>query len=185
MAQTQLALLECLAQAPDAADLPRYLQQALRLLRGELRRLRAGNIPLEDLLVGQKLSRVLEKYTSPSPAALAARQLLAAGKSAPAGQRIRFLYVRGPQRVWAWDQPEPPDPRWVDVAMYKKLLLRAAENILQPLGVSRAELALRMEGDLIAVPLWRAPAARPQTVPRGLLAAARPPAVACVWPARP
>lgn len=185
VAQTQLALLECLAQAPDAADLPRYLPQALRLLRGELRRLRAGNIPLEDLLVGQKLSRVLEKYTSPSPAALAARQLLAAGKSAPAGQRIRFLYVRGPQRVWAWDQPQPPDPRWVDVTMYKKLLLRAAENILQPLGISRAELALRMEGDLIAVPLWRAPAVRPQTVPRGLPAAARPPAVACVWPARP
>jgi DNA polymerase-2 len=184
VAQTQLALLECLAQAPDAADLPRYLPQALRLLRGELRRLRAGNIPLEDLLVGQKLSRVLEKYTSPSPAALAARQLLAAGKPAPAGQRIRFLYVRGPQRVWAWDQPQPPDPRWVDVTMYKKLLLRAAENILQPLGISRAELALRMEGDLIAVPLWRAPAARPRTVPRGLPAAARPPAVSCVWPAR-
>ncbi len=155
VARTQTAMLECLAQAPDADHLPEYVPRVLAMLRNELRRLRAGRIPLDELLVGQKLSRVLEKYTSPSLAALAARQLLAAGKPVPAGQRVRFLYVRGPERVWAWDQPQPPDPRWVDVPTYRKLLLRAAENILQPLGISAQELAMRMEGDVVAVPLWR------------------------------
>ena len=83
----------------------------------------------------------------------------------PAGQRIRFLYVRGPERVWAWDQPQPPDPRWVDVPTYRKLLLRAAENILQPLGISAQELAMRMEGDVVAVPLWRMPPASARIPP--------------------
>jgi hypothetical protein len=111
VAAMQTALIEHLAQAPDADHLRERLPGAFELLRQGLRRLRAGQVPPEDLLVAQKLSRVLEKYTSPSPAARAAMQLRRAGKEVQPGQRVPFLYVRGAEKVWAWDRPEPFDSR--------------------------------------------------------------------------
>jgi DNA polymerase-2 len=153
VAQTQMALIECLAQAPDADQLPGCLPAALNLLRGELRRLRAGQVPLEDLLVAQRLSRPLEKYTTPSPAAQAALQLQAVGKGVQPGQRVRFWYVLGKPGVWAWELPNPFSPSRIDAARYRQLLLRAAESVFQPFGVSAQEIDLWMAGNITRVPL--------------------------------
>ncbi len=153
VAETQMALLEHLAQAPDAKSLPDYLPGAFDLLRRALRRLQAGAVPPRDLLVGQKLSRAPEKYASPSPAARAALQLRQAGKEPQPGQRIRFLHTRGPRKVWAWDLPEPLDPRQIDTPLYRRLLLRAAADILQPFGITEQALALRLQGGAAALPL--------------------------------
>jgi len=103
--------------------------------------------------MGQKLSRALEKYTTPSPAARAALQLQKIGVTTSPGQRVRFLFTRGRSDVWAWDLPETPDPQLIDVPMYRKLLLRAADTVLQPFGIESQELAQRVSGDPVAVPL--------------------------------
>ena len=108
-------------------------------------------MPLEDLLVAQRLSRALSKYTSPSPAARAALQLQAVGKDVQPGQRVRFLFVRGKPDVHAWDATAVVDPRLVDVRVYRKLLLRAAENIFQPFGIAARELHLWMKESAAAV----------------------------------
>ena len=133
----QLQLLEILAQAPSAGDLPAYLPAARRRLEAALQDLRRGRVPLPDLLVAQKLSREVEAYKTPSPAARAAAQLQACGKTIRPGQRVRFLFTLGKPGVYAWDLPAPPDPRTVDVPRYAGLLQRAADTILAPLAAAK------------------------------------------------
>jgi len=97
-------------------------------------------VPLDALLVRQKLSRGLDEYRSPSPAARAAAQLQAVGKTLRPGQSVRFIYTLGRPGVYAWNLPEPPNPASVDVSRYTTLLLRAASTVLSPLGVSETGL---------------------------------------------
>ncbi|HYR24665.1 MAG TPA: DNA polymerase domain-containing protein, partial [Aquabacterium sp.] len=126
--EVQMELLEWLAKAASADELERYVPGAFKLLRYRLAQLAEGKVPSEKLLVGQKLSRKLEEYKDPSPAARAAAQLAAAGKTSAAGQRIYFLWLRGQPDVHAWNQPVPLDPRRLDLARYRELTLRAAET---------------------------------------------------------
>jgi DNA polymerase-2 len=140
VAQTQMALLEHLAQGADADAAKARLPGALNLLRMALQRLRRNEVPLEDLITGQKLSKALEDYTSPSPAARAAAQLASVGKQARPGQRVRLIYMLGEPGVHAWDLPDPPDRAGVDLARYRVLLLRAAGAIFQPFGMSEQAL---------------------------------------------
>lgn len=142
IAETQQEMLERLARAPEASQLSERLPEVLGLLRRRVRALRAGKIPPEKLLISQKLSRTLEEYRDPSPAACAVAQLQAVSKSIRPGQCVRFVYTLGEPGVHAWDLPAPPDPQRVDVARYITLLIRAASTILQPLGVD--EETLRM-----------------------------------------
>lgn len=147
IASVQMALIEHLAKAPDADCLSAYLPGALDLLRRELERLGCLRVPPEELLVSARLSRPLEKYKTPSPAARAAAQLQTYGKTVEAGQRVPLLFVRGEERIWAWDQPETFNPKWLDLQEYRKLLLRAASDVFQPFGISEQDLHLRMQGN--------------------------------------
>lgn len=146
IAQIQEKLLQLLASAPDASALPSCLPAALRILRQHLADLEAGRVPLEALLVRQKVSRQLEEYRQPSPAARAAAQLAKMGKAIKPGQRVPFVYIRSEPGVWAWDLPQPPDPRLVDRSRYRNLLLRAASTVLYPLGLSEPALRKALVG---------------------------------------
>jgi DNA polymerase-2 len=135
--ETQMQILEHMARAADpAAGLPAV--QAL--LRRKLAALRAGQIPIEKLLVTQKLSRELVEYRVPSPPARAAAQLEAVGKSLRAGQNVRLIYTADEIGVRAWDAGPLPERLNVDRRRYAELLLRAAETLLLPLGVEPARL---------------------------------------------
>ncbi|MEN6624090.1 MAG: hypothetical protein ABFD50_21400, partial [Smithella sp.] len=76
----------------------------------------------------------------PSPSARALMQLHEAGKDMRPGQRVKFLLVRSGAGVHAWDLPEKPDPRSLDVERYVELMLRAAGSVLQPLGYDTPRL---------------------------------------------
>jgi len=160
IAKTQRAMLELLAQAGDAGELPACLPRVFALLQSRLVALRRGQVPLEDLLVSQKLSRTLGEYHTPSLAARAAAQLQATGKQVKPGQVVRFLHTRGEPGVHAWNLPTPPDPAAVDVNEYIKLLIRAASTVLQPLGVSEEAIRLRLIGGVIAAPEFQLPRQR-------------------------
>lgn len=143
--ETQMTMLELLAEAPSAFDLPQYVPGALAHLQQELAHLAKGKVEVEKLLISQKLSRALDVYRVPSPPAVAARQLKEAGKTLQPGQRVRFLYTHGWPGVQAWDLPKHPDPRSVDRPRYRELMLRAAQTILEPVGVQ----ALSVDGEAI------------------------------------
>jgi len=136
IARTQMEMIELLARdyPPDAR--PAGVMQALGLLRRRLNRLRSGKVPLEELVVSQRLSREIEAYKSLSPVARSLQQLQAVGKEMRPGQRVRFVYTRGRPGVYAWDLPAPPDTRTLDLERYAVLLLRAACAVLEPFGLS-------------------------------------------------
>ena len=145
IADVQSEILEILSQAPGAADLPGMLPEVFGLLRRRLSELRSYSVPLEKLLVIQRVSRTLDEYRSPSPAARAAFQLVqATGKCIRPGQHIRFLYTLGEPGVWAWDLPDPPEVKSLNVKRYADLLLRAASTVLQPVGVTEQALQERV-----------------------------------------
>ena len=136
----QREMLDLLADAPNAGQLADQLPRVHTLLQDRLSALRQRKIPLEELLISQKISRSLEEYKVPSPAARAAAQLAAIDKNLIPGQRVRFLYTRGKPGVFAWDLEERPDPKTIDIDRYAELLCRAAYTILQPLGVEERTL---------------------------------------------
>ncbi len=149
----QMELLEILAQAEDADQLPALLPDLIAVLRQRLAELRARRVPVEDLLVGQRLTRELAGYVTPSPAARAAAQLAELGKHFQPGQRVRFLFLRGQPDVHAWDLPYLPDPARLDVSRYRLLLLRAASSVFQPFGYDQAALEAWVEGgQLLSLP---------------------------------
>jgi DNA polymerase-2 len=129
--QTQLAVLDCLAQAKTLDEVPAYLPEAQTLVRGAKRNLINERVPLEYLVVTQKLSRAVEDYKTPSPAARAAMQLQAAGRNVAPGQFIRFVYTRDAFRVRAWDLHGEVDPRLLDTPRYCTLLDRSVETVLE------------------------------------------------------
>ncbi len=89
--EMQQEMLEILAKAPDVEHIPDVLPELHRLVHKRLRELKAGRVKMEKLVVRQTLSRELERYRSPSPAALAARQLADMGKNLRPGQSVRFI----------------------------------------------------------------------------------------------
>ena len=140
IAQTQMDMLEILARAPSVDELPEYIPLALALVEKKINELRAGRVPLEDLLITQRLSRDLAKYRTPSPAARAATQLMKAGKHVSAGQRVRFLLTQGEPGVYTWDLGILPNLKSLDYEKYRTLLVRAANTIMQPFRADHAKL---------------------------------------------
>jgi len=141
--RVQMEMLQSLAGAEDEQE---GLQLALTVLRRAVGQLSAGRVPLKDLLLAQKISRELKAYKGHSPAAIATRQLLAAGRELRPGQRVRFILMRGDPELHAWDLPDAPDPRRVDWGRYRVLLLRAAAGVLQPFGVVERDLESLLMG---------------------------------------
>lgn len=129
---TQMEMLKVLGRAESVDQLNQFLPQAQALLQQRQSDLRHGRVPLDQLIVGQKLSRELAAYKHPSPAARALMQLQATGKDKRPGQRVRFLYVRTTEGVYAWDLPEKPSVDALDVKYYQELLKRASETVLEP-----------------------------------------------------
>jgi DNA polymerase II len=136
IADTQMGILEILAKAPDADGLKDVLPIAQAYVDKQLSVLRAGKVPLEKLLVSQRLTRELGEYSSPSPAARAVRQLEAGGRTVRPGQRVRFIFTLGKPGVRAWDVPDQPDDRCVDIPRYRTLFNRAVKTVLGPIQQS-------------------------------------------------
>jgi DNA polymerase-2 len=131
----QTRILEVLAGLRDAGGFPELLPAIVESVRSDICDLYAYRIPVKELAITQTLSRELDKYRVPSPAARAATQLDRIGKDVRPGQRIRFIYTLGEPGVYAWNTPEPPAPEMINLDRYRTLLLRAVHTVLQPFGV--------------------------------------------------
>jgi DNA polymerase-2 len=135
ISKTQMGILEILAQAQDAISLIDYLPEVERFVKKQEQALREYRIPLEDLVLRQRLSRELIAYRTPSLCARAAKQLLDIGKEPRTGQSIRFLFTRGESGVHAWDLPTSLLPKEIDVSKYLILLHRGVNAVLQQIAM--------------------------------------------------
>jgi DNA polymerase-2 len=134
IAEAQLEALNILARSPDTKHLPEYLSQIQAMVDGRLRDLKHGGIPLEKLIIHQTLSRPVAEYRVPSPAAIAAKQLEEIGKYLRPGQTVKFIYTLGEPGVQAWDLGKTFERKMVNIPIYKTLLNRAIETVVQPIG---------------------------------------------------
>ncbi len=144
ISSAQTRLLQLLAAVPEGWPLDSALPGIVAHLKEISNDLRAGRIPLEEMLVSQRLSRDLSEYRLPSPAARAAVQLARMDKPMSAGQVVHFLYVKGGSGVLAWRTGIPFSYQAVDADMYLKLLVRAVSNVVMLLGINEAALARKV-----------------------------------------
>ncbi|MBL8049632.1 MAG: hypothetical protein JNM46_00280 [Anaerolineales bacterium] len=135
VANVQRQVIHILAKENDITKLPNLLPEVVTSVQSELTLLKAKEVPLEELVVSQTLSRDLDAYSVMSPMAVAVQQLKNQGILRNKGQIIRFIYTGRAPSVHAWDLPIEPDPQIVDVLHYKELVFRAVSEVLQPLGV--------------------------------------------------
>ena len=135
VSDTQLRVLQILADEKDPNQLHGLLPDVLSMLRERLSALSNRKIALNELIVTQTLSRELDQYRVPSPVARAALQLQAVGKMVRMGQRIQLLYAKTEEGVHAWDLPNEFNPALIDVPRYRELIFRAVHEVLQPMGI--------------------------------------------------
>jgi DNA polymerase-2 len=126
----QLKALEILARANTPFEFANRVPDVMNLVEDAKRELRIGRVPLDELVIRQRLSRTIEAYKTPSPAARAARQLQAQGRQFAPGQSLEFLFARNATGVHAWELSEALDPKNLDVKRYHQLLNRAMQTIL-------------------------------------------------------
>jgi len=158
IAAAQLAVLQMLAALPDRQQLTAAVPDIVSHLRKVVTDLRARRIPLKDLLITHRVSRLPDEFSAASAAARALRQLAGSGQKRRPGQRVQFIYMIGDPGVYAWDLPAPPEPTAVDVARYSDLLVRAAETILHPLGIAKEETRTLLLSQAVQLHLPLAPA---------------------------
>ena len=153
---TQRGMLAILARGEDAAGFRRRLPEAIDFARERLQRLRAGRVPLAELVVRHNLSRKLEEFVVRTAAARAAAELARADVDLSPGEAVRFVYTPGPEKARAWDLIEGEIP--YDREVYTELLARAVQTMVMALGVDRATVDTWLLG---GTGYWGPPGALP------------------------
>jgi DNA polymerase-2 len=137
----QAKMLACLSRAGSVDDLPGAIQKAFELFQKSLAELRAGKVPVDQLVITSRISHELEDYRSPTPGARAAMQMLAqTGKRVRPGQKMRFIYTRGEPNVRPWEIAQIIDADEIDRVKYIELMARAASSVLHPFGIDDLQL---------------------------------------------
>ncbi len=173
---TQLEILTILAEARNVSEFRAAVPRVVIYAQEKLRQLRAGEVPFKQLAVTHRLSRQLDEYRVRTAAARAAYQLSQSGVQLSPGEKIRFVYVPGPERVRPLDSVSSPEaelsqsanylksidpeigpqvdrprsstnPPDYDVPAYTELLLRAIDSLLAPVGVDRTTLETWLLGN--------------------------------------
>jgi DNA polymerase II len=140
VANLQRGVLEILAKEADPAKLIYLLPEVLAFVQDRFDVLKRREVPFQELVVSQDLSRELDQFSVLCPLACASKQLQAIGKTPKRGQQIQFLYMGPAPGVHAWSLPKQPEPRTIDVRLYRELGFRAVYEVLQPLGITERVL---------------------------------------------
>jgi len=129
----QLKVLEILARANSPREFADQVPDVMKVVEDAKHELRMGRVPLDELIIRQRLSRTLEAYKIPSPAARAALQLQAHGRQFAPGQSLEFLFARNGTGVHAWELEEALDSGKLDKRRYIQLLDQAMQTIFSPI----------------------------------------------------
>jgi DNA polymerase II len=139
ISKIQMGVFKILSKESNVDRLPELFPQILEYVGRKLALLVNKEVPVRQLIVTQTVSRELNGYSVLSPVVVAARQLLAHGKTLKMGNTVRFIHVNH-GHVIAADLPLEVDIRTIDVRQYKELILKGVHDLLQPLGVSERTL---------------------------------------------
>jgi DNA polymerase-2 len=137
--QVQSELLAELARTSTRTELAAALPRLMEIVAQQIDRLRAGQVPLQDLVLTYRLSRAPEDYRANTLNAIVARELAGRGVILEPGECVRYVITH--------NKADVPSDRarsyefldgscGYDVERYIELLLRAVETVTTPLGVN-------------------------------------------------
>lgn len=129
--KAQKDMLTVFSRAGDSAEFRRLIPEAVDVLAGHAARLRSGGCPLEELVIGKRISRELAEYRQNNDQSAALRQLHAEGLAVLPGQKVRYVLTEG-HTVRPADLLDGSET--YDTERYLDLLCRAGEDLLLPFG---------------------------------------------------
>ena len=154
-------VLSLFRRARDADGVRALLPRALARADLFAERVRAGDWPVDELLVSHRIGQAPEAFVTFTDSVAALRQLAEAGASRGPGEVVRFVLLDRRNRSFRHRVRAAElldgDERY-DVEAYLDLLARDAETLLAPLGVDRADLLARWNvGSVPAREPYRSP----------------------------
>jgi len=139
----QMDMIKTLSKASDASEFREKISESLEVLRRYANKLVNHDVPLDQLIITNQLSKRADRYSNKVLQAIAAQQLMKEGIEVSAGQTVRYIITdaddRRPDRKVKAAELTTEDTRY-DIKKYLDLLLAAASNILSPFGYSDRKL---------------------------------------------
>lgn len=136
----QLAAISLLTKEKSFDKLASHIPELVKHFRQHYTQVTNGLVSLDSLKISQTLSRDVEDLRVNTPARIAAFQMIEDGTAIGAGQNVDFLRIKKPPFVLSWHRTIKPDHFGIDIEWYCEQLIRAADEVLQPLGVPREVL---------------------------------------------
>lgn len=146
--EAQLQMLDLLAKAKEREAYRSKVPDILELLLEKSLLLQEGRVKPQDLAIAKRISREPNAYKVDSLTALAAQQMEDFGVPVHPGEKVRYL-LRAPrspikeERVRPFPFVDPGDP--YDVGAYRKLLVKAVEELLIPVGYDQKRIEAFLE----------------------------------------
>jgi DNA polymerase I len=114
------------------------ISKAIEYVRGVIKGLEAGRVPIEKLVIWKTITRPLEEYEATAPHVRAAKILLSKGGRIAIGDKIGYVIVKGAGRIS--DRAMPyffVDPKDIDPTYYiDHQVIPAALRILEYFDVT-------------------------------------------------
>lgn len=143
IAAAQQEMLDCLAQAGNAAEFFARVPKVLEILKRHVEEIREGRVPFEELIITRTLSKDPMQYVREDAGAIAAKTLARAGVALHPGEQIGYIILDGKAK-FKGDRARPAllltGTESYDTEKYVELLVRAAETLLAPVGWPAARL---------------------------------------------
>ena len=118
------------------------VRKAVSRVREYISMVRSGEVPLKDLVIWKTLTKELDEYKVRAPHVEAARKLLEAGWELTLGDKVGYVIVKGPGKLYEKAKPYiMAKPDEVDTDYYvKKQVIPVAMRILKVFGVRERDL---------------------------------------------
>jgi DNA polymerase elongation subunit (family B) len=137
----QRGMLDVFAKAQTPEEFTQRIPEALAIAKEAAQRLKARQVPHEDLVLLSRTRQSVEEYQNETPTKVALRKLRDAGIELKPGQSVPYVITRS-QGIP--DQRSVPAALWgrgpfeggtqYDVGAYLRLLARSVETLLSPFG---------------------------------------------------
>ncbi|WP_262181668.1 type B DNA-directed DNA polymerase [Haloarcula laminariae] len=127
---------DCLEQF----DATRSPEAVLSSLRDAIDRLHAGEVPIEDLVERNRVSKPLERYTQNTQNVAALKRARDQNLAVHPGQDIEYVVVDDEKNSRERVALAHEDIETYDASYYETQLIRAVESVLSPLGWNRTEI---------------------------------------------
>ena len=161
-------VLSLFRRAPDAEGVRALLPRALARADLFAARVRAGDWPVEELLISHRIGQAPDAFVTFTDSVAALRQLAEAGAPREAGEVVRYVLLDRESRSFRHRVRAAElltGTERYDAEAYLELLARDAETLLAPLGVDRERLRERWEmGVAPARERYRSPEGRTQAL---------------------